>query len=170
MSIASVMPSNHLILCCPLLLRPSIFPSIRVFSNESVLGISWPRYWSFSFSISLSNEYSGLISFRTDWLDLLAVQRTLKSLLQDHSFHVHTNHLERKTDWGGLWWGGASEPAFPAAPWLDSSFTSVATKHVPTAVCLAPRYCKSKKPEKRRRENIQKHTFLHVLHSPKPFF
>ena len=85
MSIASVMPCNHLILCCPLLLPPSNFPSIWVFSNESVLHIRWPKYWSFSFSISLSNEYSGLISFRTEWLDLLAVQRTLKSLLQHHS-------------------------------------------------------------------------------------
>ena len=84
MSIKSVMPSNHLILCCPLLL-PSIFPSIRVFSNESVLRIRWPKYWSFSFRISLYNEYSGLISFRIDWLDILAVQGTLKSLLQHHS-------------------------------------------------------------------------------------
>ena len=79
------MPSNHLILCHPLLLPPSIFPNIRVFSNESVLCISWPKYWSFSFSISPSNEYSGLNSFRMDWLDLLAVQRTLKSLLQHFS-------------------------------------------------------------------------------------
>ena len=78
-SIESVMPSNHLILCCPLLLPPSIFPSIRVFSNESVLHIRWPKYWSFSFSVSPSNEYSGLISFRMDWLDLLAVQGRLKS-------------------------------------------------------------------------------------------
>ena len=85
MSIESVMPSNHLILCCPLLLPPSIFPSIKVFSNESVLRIRWPKYWSFSFSISPSNEYSGLISFTVDWLDLLAVQGTLKSLLQHHS-------------------------------------------------------------------------------------
>ena len=85
MSIESVMPSNHLILCCPLLLPPSIFPSIRIFSNESVLHIRWPKYWSFSFSISPSNEYSGLISFRMDWLDLLAVQGILKSLLQHHS-------------------------------------------------------------------------------------
>ena len=83
--IESVMRSNHLILCCPLLLLASIFPSIRVFSNESVLRISWPKYWSFSFSISPSNEYSGLISFRMAWLDLLAVQETLKSLLQHHS-------------------------------------------------------------------------------------
>ena len=81
----TVLPSNHLILCHPLLLPPSIFPSIRVFSNESVLPIRWPKYWSFSFSISPSNEYSGLISFRMDWLDLLAVQGTLKSLLQHHS-------------------------------------------------------------------------------------
>ena len=79
------MPSNHLILCCPLLLLPSIFPSIKVFSNESVLCIRWPKYWSFSFSISPSNEYSGLNSFRIDWLDLLAVQGTLKSLFQYHS-------------------------------------------------------------------------------------
>ena len=85
MFIESVMPSNHLILCHPLLLLPSIFPSIGVFSNESVLHIRWPKYWSFSFSISSSNEYSGLISFRMDWLDLLVVQGTLKSLLQHHS-------------------------------------------------------------------------------------
>ena len=85
MSIESVMPSNHLILCQPLLLPPSIFPSFRVFSNESVLRIRWPKYWSFSFNISPSNEYSGLISFRMDWLDLLAVQGILKSLLQHHS-------------------------------------------------------------------------------------
>ena len=85
MSIKSVMPSNHLILCHPLLLLPSLFPSISVFSSESVLHIRWPKYWSFSFSISPSNVYSGLISFRMDWLDLLAVQGTLKSLLQHHS-------------------------------------------------------------------------------------
>ena len=84
-SIESVMPSNHLILCHPFLLPPSIFPSIRVFSNKSVLCIMWPKYWSFTFSISHSNEYLGLISFRMDWLDLLAVQGTLKSLLQHHS-------------------------------------------------------------------------------------
>ena len=85
MSIESVTPSNHLILCHPLLLLPSIFPSIRVFSNVSALRIRWPKYWRFSFSISPSNEYSGLNSFRIDWFDLLAVQDTLKSLLQDHS-------------------------------------------------------------------------------------
>ena len=85
MSIELVMPSNHLILCRPLLLLPSIFPSIRVFSSESVLRIRWPKYWSFSFCISPSNEYSGLISFKMDWLDLHAVQGTLKSLLQHHS-------------------------------------------------------------------------------------
>ena len=85
MSIESVMPSNHLLLCRLLLFLPSIFPSIRIFSNESVLHIRWPKYWSFSFSISPSNEYSGLISFRMDWLDLLAVKGTLKSLLQHHS-------------------------------------------------------------------------------------
>ena len=85
MSIESVMPSSHLILCCPLLLLPSILPSIRVFSNESVLPIRWPKDWNFNFSICPSNEYSGLISFRMDWLDLLAVQGTLKSLFQHHS-------------------------------------------------------------------------------------
>ena len=84
-STESVMPSNHLILCCPLLLLPSIFPSIRVFSSESLLHIRWPEYWSFSFSISPSNEYSGLISFRMDWLDHLSIQGPLKSLLQHHS-------------------------------------------------------------------------------------
>ena len=103
MSIKSVMPCHHLILCLPLLLLPSVFPSIRVFSNHSVLSIRWPKYWSFSFSISPSNEYSGLISFRIDWFDLLGVQRTLKSLLQHHSskasilqcsafFIVHLSH------------------------------------------------------------------------------
>ena len=97
------MPSSHLILCCPIFLPPSIFPSIRVFSNESVLRIRWLKYWSFSFSMSPSNEYSGLISFRMDWLDLLAVQGTLHSLLQYHSskasilqhsafFRVHLSH------------------------------------------------------------------------------
>ena len=85
MSIELVMPSNHLILCCPLLIPPSNFPSIRIFSNESVLHIRWPKYWSFSFGISPSSEYSGLISFRMDWLNLLAVQGILKSLLQHHS-------------------------------------------------------------------------------------
>ena len=101
--IESVMPSNNLILCHPLLLPPSLFPSIRVFSNESAVRIRWPKYWSFSFSISPSNEYSGLISFRMNWLDLLAVQGTLKSLLQHHSskasilrcsafFIVHLTH------------------------------------------------------------------------------
>ena len=85
MSIELVMPSNHLILCSPLLLSPSILPSIRIFSSETVLHIRWPKYWSFSFNISPSNEYSGLISFRMNWLDLLAVQGTVKSLLQHHS-------------------------------------------------------------------------------------
>ena len=92
MSIKSVMPSNHLILCHPLHLLPSIFPSIWVFSSESVLCIRWPKYWSFSFSISPSNEYSGLISFRIDWFDLLAVQGTLKSLLQHHISKASIQH------------------------------------------------------------------------------
>ena len=95
MSIELVMPSNHLILCRPLLLPPSILPSIRVFSNESVLHIRWSKYWSFSFSISPSNEYSGLISFRMDWLDLLAVQGILKSLLQHHSSKASIDVLEK---------------------------------------------------------------------------
>ena len=108
MSIESVMPSNYLILCCPLLLPPSIFPSIRVFSNESVLHIRWQKYWSFNFSISPSNEHPGLMSFRMDWLDLLAVQGTLKSLLQHHSskasvlrlsvfFIIQLSHLHMTT-------------------------------------------------------------------------
>ena len=92
MSIELVMPSNHLILCCPLLLLPSIFPIIRVFSKESVLCIRWPNYQNFSFSISPPSEYSGLISFRMDWLDLLAVQGTLKSLLQHHSSKASRKH------------------------------------------------------------------------------
>ena len=95
MSIESVMPFNHLILCPLLLFLPSIFPSIRVFSNESVLCIRWPKYWSFSFSISASDDFSGLISFRMDWSDLLAVQGTLKSLLQHHSSKVSI--LQRST-------------------------------------------------------------------------
>ena len=92
MSIESVMPFNHLILCCPLLLQSSIFPNIRVFSDESVLCIRWPKYRSFSFSISCSNEYSGLIAFRMDWLDLLAVHGTLKSLFQHHSSKASVLH------------------------------------------------------------------------------
>ena len=88
MSIELVMPSNHATLCCPLLLPPSIFPSIRVFSNEPVLHVRWPKYWSFNFNSSPSNEYSGLISFRIYWFELLAVQGTLKSLLQHHSSKV----------------------------------------------------------------------------------
>ena len=85
MSFESMMPSNHLIICCPLFLLPSVFPSIRVFSSESALCIRWPKYWSFIFNISSSNEYSGLISFRNDWLDLIAIQGTLKSFIQHHS-------------------------------------------------------------------------------------
>ena len=92
MSIELVMPSNHLIFCRPLLLSPSIFPSIRVFSNELVFHIRWPKYWSFSFSISPSSEYSGLISFRIDWLDLLAIQETLKRFLQNHSSKASSRH------------------------------------------------------------------------------
>ena len=93
MSIESVMPSNHLIFCCPLLLLPSIFPTITVFSSESVLHIKWPKYWSFSFNISPSNEHPGLISFKMNWLDVLAVQGTLKSLLQHHSSSMNSSSL-----------------------------------------------------------------------------
>ena len=110
MPIELVMPSNHLILCHPLLLLPSIFPSIRVFSSESALHIRWPKYWSFNFNISPANEYSGLISFRMDWLDLLAVQGTLRSLLQYHSskasilrcsafFIVQLSHIHLHDHW-----------------------------------------------------------------------
>ena len=102
MSIESVMPSNNLVLCHPLLLPPSIFPSIRVFSDEPVLRMRWPKYWSFSFSINPSNEYSGLISFRMDWLDLLAVQWTPKSLLQYHSskaWGIHGGEAEAQSSW-----------------------------------------------------------------------
>ena len=106
MSIESVMPSNHLILCRPLLLLPSIFPSIRIFSNESILHIRWPKYWSFSFNISPSNEHSGLSSFRMDWLDLLAVQGTLKSLLQHHF---------RNTEMGEKW-----DTKEKPSPWASS--------------------------------------------------
>ena len=118
MSIESVIISNHLILCRPLLLLPSIFTSIRVFSDESALRIRWPKYWSFSFNISPSNEHLGLISFRMDWLDLLAVQRTLKSFLQHHSskvsilqcsafFIVHHSHARVQPQWiqGNSKWG-----------------------------------------------------------------
>ena len=115
MSTESVMPSNHLILCCPPLLPPSIFPSIRVFSNESALHIRWPKYWSFSLNTSPSNEYSGLISFRMDWLDLLAVQGTLNSFLKHHSSKAsvlwHSAFfIERSIIWpcyllgAKLWW------------------------------------------------------------------
>ena len=106
MSIESMMPSNHLVLCCPLLLLPSIFPSVRISSNETAFLIRWPKYWKFSFRISPSNEYSGMTSFRMDWLDLLAVQGTLKSLLQHHnsrslrfSSYMHTWSLEKPQLW-----------------------------------------------------------------------
>ena len=114
MSIELVIPSNHLILCCPLLLLPSIFPSSRVFSNESALCIRWPKYWSFSFNISPSDEHPGLICFRMDWLDLLAIQGTFKSLLQHHSskasvlqcsafFTVQLSHSYMTTEKSNLW-------------------------------------------------------------------
>ena len=102
----SVMPSNHFILSCPHLLLPSIFPSIRIFSNESALGIRWPKYWSFSFNISPSNEHPGLISFRVNWLDLPAVQGTLKSLLQHHSSKYISTHMSYfyRTQQNGAFW------------------------------------------------------------------
>ena len=112
MSIESVMLSNHLILCCPLLLLPSIFPSIRIFSNESVLHIRWPKYWSFS--ISPSNEYSGQISFRIDWFDLLAVQGTLKSLLQHHSLKASLLRCSASL------WSNTQESACNTGDWVRS--------------------------------------------------
>ena len=111
MSIDSAMPSNHLVLCRPLLLPPSIFPSIRVFSNESVLRIRWPKYWSFSFNISPSNEHPGLISFRMDWVDLLAVQGTLRSLLQHHT-------SKASILWPSLWFNSYICKLLPGKPWL----------------------------------------------------
>ena len=114
MSIESQMLSNHLILCRPSLLLPSVFPSIRIFSSESVLCIRWPKYWSFSFSVSPSNEYSGMISFRIGWLDLLAVQGTLKSLFQQHSSKASFLWLETKLVLNKICWG--NEMAKP--PWI----------------------------------------------------
>ena len=116
MSIESVMPSNHLILCRPLLLLPSIFPSIRVFSSESLFCIRWPKYWSFSFNISPSNEYPGQISFRVDWFDLLAVQGTLKSLLQHHS---------SKTS---ILWHSASFTVQLSCPYMNTGKTIALTR------------------------------------------
>ena len=116
MSIDSVMPSNHLIFCYPLLLLPSIFPSISVFSNESVLCIKWPKYWTFSFSISPSNEYSGLISFRMDWLDLLVVQGTLKSLLQHQSSKA------------SILWGSVFFLLQPSHPYMTTGKTIALTR------------------------------------------
>ena len=118
----SEMPSNHLILCRPLLLLPSIFPSIRVFSSESVLRIRWPKYWSFSFNISPSNEYSGLISFRIDWFDILAVQGTLKSLLQHHSSKV------------SILWPSAFFIVQPSHPYMTTGKTIALTRW--TFVCI----------------------------------
>ena len=165
MSIESVMPSNHLSLCYPLLLPPSIVPSTRFFSNESVLHIKWPKCWSLSFSISPSNEYSGLISFRIDWLDLLAVQRTLKSLLQHHNseesilwcsavFIVQLshpyktywkNHSLNKTD---LWWQ-SNVSAFNMLSSLVIAFLPrskcllISWLQSPSAVILEPKKIKS---------------------------
>ena len=116
MSIESMMPSNHLILCHPLLLLPSIFPSIRVFSNESALCIRWPNYWSFSFNISPSNEHPGLISFRMDWLDLLAVQGTPKSLLQHHSLKA------------SILWHSVFFIVHPSHPYMTTGKTIVLTR------------------------------------------
>ena len=113
-----VMPSNHLILCHPLLLPPSIFPSIRVFTNESVLHIRWPKYWSFSINISPSNEYSGLISFRMDWLDLLVVQGTLKSLFQHHSSKA------------SILWHSAFFIVQPSHPYMTTCFITKLNKEI----------------------------------------
>ena len=161
----SVMPSNHLILCSPLLLPPSIFPSIRVFSNESALGIRWPKRWSFSLSISPSNEYSELISFRIDWFDLLAVQGTLKSLLQYHSlkasvlqcsafFIAHLSHPYMTTgknhsfDYTNLCWQSnvsafnmLSGFVIAFLPW--SKHLLISWLQLPSAVILEPKKIKS---------------------------
>jgi len=126
MSIESVMPSNHLILCGHLLLLPSVFPSIRVFSNEPALCIRWPKYWDFSFSISPSNDYSGLISFRMDWLDLLAVQGTLKSLLQHHSSQASI-----------LWCSGFFTVQL-SHPYMTTGKTTALTFVGTTFTCWAP--------------------------------
>ena len=117
LSIKSVMPSTHLILCCPLLLLPSICPSLRVFSSESLFCIRWPKDWSFSFSISPSNEYSGLISFRMEWLDLLAVQATLKSLPQHHSLKA------------SILWGSAFSMVQLSHPYMTTGKTRALTRH-----------------------------------------
>ena len=136
MSITSVMPSSHLILCCSLLLLPPVPPSIRVFSNESTLRVRWPKYWSFSFSISPSNEQPGLISFRIDWLDLLAVQGTLKSLLQHHSskasilrcsafFTVQLSHLYMTTLTRWAFFGKVMSLLFNMLPHDNCSFNLI---------------------------------------------
>ena len=125
MSIESVMPSNHFILCHPLLLLPSIFPSIRVFSSESALRIRWPKYWSFSFNISLSNEYPGLISFWMDWLDLLAVQGTLKSLFQHHSSKL------------SVLWHSAFFIVQLSHPYMTTGKTIALTKHTLVAKVMS---------------------------------
>ena len=145
MSIESVMPSNHLILYCPLLLLPSIFPSIRVFSNESVLCIRWPKYWSFNFSISPSNDYSGLISFRIDWFDVLAVQGTLKSLLQHHGskaliircsacFMVQLSHSYMTTGKNMAW--TIPTVVDKVASWLFNVLSRFPIAFLPRSKCL----------------------------------
>ena len=130
MSIELVMPSNHLILYHPLLLLPSILPSIRVFSNESTLHIRWPKYWSFSFNISPSNEHPGLISFRMDWLDLLAVQETLKSLLQHHTLSFTTHLYSVLT----LCYGFAAFHTLPKHLLLDPSLSSLSSYFIKLGV------------------------------------
>ena len=148
-------PSNHLILCHPLLFLPSIFPSIRVFSNESVLHIKWPKYWSFSFSISPSDEYSGLISFRMDWLDLLAVQGTLKSLLQHHSskasilpcsafFMVQLSHPCMTTGRAAAWtrWTCVGK----VMPLLFNELPSCVITFLPRSQCLLTSWLQSPSP------------------------
>ena len=135
MSIQLVMPFNHLILCHPCLLLPSIFPSIRVFSNESVLHIRWPKYWSFSFSIIPSKEIPGLISFRMDWLDLLALQGTLKSLLQHHSSKASILHNRRQIE--GAWGVGAEETCHRSLQKRERQ--SNGSRGKPTLPCLFQR-------------------------------
>ena len=157
MSIESMMPSNHLVLCCPLLLLPSIFPSIRVFSNESALRIRWPKYWSFSFNIRPSNEQPGLISFRMDWLDLLAVQGTLKSLLQHHSSKasilfalsflysptltsIHDHWKNHSHDYTDLCWQ-SNVSAFEYTTWMKMGELLPGCLYMSIYLCISTYFC-----------------------------
>ena len=156
MSIESVMPSNHFILYCPLLLLPSIFPSIRVFSNESVLHIRWPKYWSFSFDISPANEHTGLISFRMDWLDFLAVEGTLKNLLQHHSSKAPILPSLRSNSHIYLYMATSFDHIWPFRPYLTfvgkvlSLFLNILSRFViaflPRSNCLLITWLQSPSP------------------------